>query len=110
MDSLQRFLKRQESDRTLNVRADDMKVDGVAKLQLSLDVTDRRRLGRNLPMKNLRYNLVMNPCARFYEKQTGLAYLERDLLYDRAAQVVGQDFTFEFGLRDCASQFYADVD
>ena len=84
-----------------------MKLDGVAKMSMSLDVQDKNKLIYfNNALIGMQYNLVMNPCAKFYEKTTGKSYIERDLPYERRQR----DFSFEFVLWDCASQFYADTE
>lgn len=51
----------------LTIGSNDMKPDGVAKMDLSLDVTGKHSANYNAAIMNLKYNLAMNPCAKFFE-------------------------------------------
>lgn len=51
-----------------------------------------------VPLNNIDLNLILNPCAKFFEKQSGKTFIERNLPFQRDGDT---QFEFEFGFEDC---------
>ena len=57
----------------------------MAQVDLSLDVVDKNENQYLKSIRDLAYSLKMNPCARFYDAETGQAYVERILDFERGS-------------------------
>ena len=53
-----------------------------------------------IPLSNIPVNVALSNCASFFEQDSGLTFIEKDLSFDRDS---GKKFSFEFSATDCSN-------
>ena len=93
---LRRIVSRQRSEPVLEFKASDLKhLSAAPQLTLGLDV--KRRNDAWPLLEGIEIELVLPKCATFYERERGLAYVERELQYEKGSA----PFPFEFMFENC---------
>lgn len=82
----------------LSIPASQIGSSSVANVKVGLSIRGRHYKGSATTLGAF-FSVNVNPCMRFYEKQSGQGYNRLDLEYQRGSK----DFVFEYEVADCGA-------